>query len=95
MQRDRAARDERLDGIDGKSRIGAIADIVSEKHEAVDAAAGRIGEAGFEGLTIAVDVGEQRDQHNLASRPNSTAIAAPNDKVTAPIRIGAVTAVLR
>ena len=69
-ERDRAARDERLDGVDGESRIGAVADIVAEKYEAVDAAAGGVSEAGFEGLTIAVDVGEQRNQHDPASRQN-------------------------
>ena len=66
-QRDRAARDEILHGVDREARIGAVADVVAEEDMAIDRMPLRMREAGFERLAVAVDVGEQGDQHCTGS----------------------------
>ena len=67
-QRDGAARCKILHGIDDEAGIGAVADEVAEKHVAIDRMALRMREAGFERFPVAVDVGEDRDQHWITSR---------------------------
>jgi hypothetical protein len=76
-QRHGAARHMFHHGFDDKDRIGAVAHIVAQKHEPVDPAAARMVEAGREGLTVAVDVGEQRDAHRSGPRrPHAATRAA-------------------
>ena len=62
---DCAALDLAHDGINGESGVSAITDIVTHKDEAADAGAARVIEAGFKGLPIGVNVGEQSDPHGL------------------------------
>ena len=66
-QRDCAALDEFPHGVDGKAWIRAIAHIVAEEHEAIDRATARVREARLERFAVAVDVGEQGDQHAAAA----------------------------
>ena len=55
--------------IDDPGRIGAVADIVAEKDEAVDLEQARMGKAGRERLAVAVDVGEDGDEHGGSTTP--------------------------
>ena len=48
LEHDRAGRGKGHRGIDGEGRIGAVADEIAEKHEAIRLAGPRMGEAGLE-----------------------------------------------
>src|SRR5947209_14710826 len=75
-QRDGAARGVLLHRVEDKSRIGAVADIVAKKDVALDRMALGMGETCFQRLAVAVDVGEDRDQHESQNRlPPGTARA--------------------
>ena len=67
-QRDGAARRKLLHRVDDEAGIGAIADEVAEKHVPIDRMAPRMRETGLERFPVAVDVGEDRDQHWITSR---------------------------
>ena len=45
-------------------RIGTIADVIAEQHEAFSTVPIRLRETGLEGLPVGVDIGEKRYQHN-------------------------------
>jgi hypothetical protein len=64
-KRDSAVLDLAHDGIDGESRIRAIADIVAHKNETADAGAARVVEAGLKGFPIGVNVSEKSNPHNF------------------------------
>ena len=54
--------------LDAEGRIGAVADDVAEHDEAIRRLAARMGEAAFQRLAIAVNIGEEGDAHDASPR---------------------------
>ena len=50
--------------VDDPCRVGALTDKVAKKSITVCSGALSVGKAGGQGLTVAVDIGKQRDQHS-------------------------------
>jgi hypothetical protein len=59
------------DRIDHPGRIGPVADIIAQKNQAVGMKQACVGEAGRQGLAVAVDVRENGDEHEVSTTPNS------------------------
>ena len=81
-QRDGAARRKVLHGVDDEARIGAIADVVAEKHVTIDRMSLRMRETRFERFAVAVDVRKQGDQHDVVRRRD----AVEKDRPMPPAR---------
>ena len=62
---DRTAFDKRAYHVDAGSGVGAVADIVPQKHHAVDRVAAGMRKTGFESLFVGMNVCEQGDQHGM------------------------------
>jgi hypothetical protein len=59
----RAIGDQLHDRLDRPFRIGAVADVVPQQHDALGASRARVGETGGKSLPVGMNVGEERDQH--------------------------------